>query len=121
MTDVHVIYVYVLVLVAHSEDVDIVDGLRDDDALGTVTCDEVILLLQLLRFLETEFERQPFHLCAQVVEQFGCIASQDGADAVDVGTVLLGRDESDATSFAPFQMIVETETTLAGTYIFGRY
>ena len=45
MTDVHVVYVDLVVLVMHAKHVDILDGLRHDYALGLVTLDEVILLL----------------------------------------------------------------------------
>ena len=116
---VHIVHVHVGSVVVNAEYVDVANGLTHDYALAAVLLDELVRLFQQLCFFEAQFHAQSLHFAAQIVEQFLCVTSQYLFYGGYEAAVFLGRNQPGAAAFAAFDVVLQTQSALAGTQIFG--
>ncbi len=110
---VHIIYIHLIGVVIDPKHVDIIERLAYNHTLRLITVDKHILLLYHLCFLKTKLHAQPFHLAAQIIEQFLSIAAEYLLYMVNHLSIFSFSDATGTASHTVLEMKLQTQPTLS--------
>ncbi len=115
IVDIHI----VATVIIETEYVDITDCLTHNHTVRLIIINEPVGILEFLSLLETEFGRKALHLFAEISEQFLRFTTQNLTDTRNISVICLFINSSGTATLAFFDMVLQTEPSIAFGYIFG--